>query len=112
MLTALLITFVSLGGLCALLAIPLILRRIGPNWLYGLRTTKTMRDSKTWYDANAYAGNCLVVAGIFIASFPVILYLVLPNLHPAAFAIASAAVVLIAVLVTVVQSLRYLNTLA
>jgi uncharacterized membrane protein len=46
------------------LAIPLRLRRIPPNRLYGVRTRATLADETTWYDVNARSGHDLLVAGV------------------------------------------------
>jgi uncharacterized membrane protein len=46
------------------ISIPLILRKIPPNVLYGFRTKKTLSDSRIWYEANAIGGKYLVVASI------------------------------------------------
>jgi hypothetical protein len=45
------------------LAVPLWLRRIPPNSLYGVRFRRTLADPKVWYDVNARAGRNLVVIG-------------------------------------------------
>jgi uncharacterized membrane protein len=57
--------------LCAFLAaisLPLALRLIGPNSLYGFRTPATLADRDLWYSANAFAGRALLVAAAFAAS--------------------------------------------
>jgi uncharacterized membrane protein len=46
------------------LAIPLWLRRVPPNALYGVRFRSTLTDPEVWYDLNARAGRDLVVIGI------------------------------------------------
>ena len=57
------LVYASLSGLLALLAIPLILRRIPPNPLYGLRVPATYRDEQVWYDANAASGRDFAIFG-------------------------------------------------
>ena len=52
-----------LSSLLVLLAIPLILRRVPPNPLYGLRVPATYKDEQVWYDANAASGRDFVVFG-------------------------------------------------
>jgi uncharacterized membrane protein len=54
------------GALVTLLAVPLMLRRVPPNALYGLRVPATFRDDGVWYDANAASGRDLFVLGIVI----------------------------------------------
>lgn len=57
------LVFALFGLIVALLAIPLILRRVPPNPLYGLRVPATFRDEQVWYDANAASGRDLIVLG-------------------------------------------------
>jgi hypothetical protein len=49
--------------LLVLLSIPLILRRIPPNPLYGLRVPATYKDEQVWYDANAASGRDFAIFG-------------------------------------------------
>jgi hypothetical protein len=49
-------------ALIALIAVPLVLRKVGPNRWYGLRTAATLADRALWYDANAWAGWALLCA--------------------------------------------------
>jgi hypothetical protein len=59
------------GLVVALLAIPLLLRRVPPNPLYGLRVPATFRDEGVWYDANAASARDLLAYAvvIFLAAF-------------------------------------------
>jgi uncharacterized membrane protein len=57
---ALSITF----ALLAALNVPLMLRRIRPNGLYGFRTPRTLSSPEVWYPANAFAGRALLIAAI------------------------------------------------
>jgi uncharacterized membrane protein len=58
--------FAVLGAVLAVLAVPLMLRRVPPNPLYGLRVPATFRDAQVWYDANAASGRDLLVLGIVL----------------------------------------------
>ena len=51
------------GILLIALAVPLWLRRIPPNLLYGVRFKSTLADNAVWYEINAVAGRNLVVIG-------------------------------------------------
>src|SRR5262245_40099070 len=55
-------------------ALPLIFGLIPPNRGYGVRTTKTLSSSESWYRANRYGGWVLVLASI--------LYLVIAAIVP------------------------------
>jgi hypothetical protein len=48
------------------LSIPLIMKWIGPNGLYGYRVAKTMNNPDIWYRANSVLGVDLLIAGILI----------------------------------------------
>lgn len=59
--------YVLVGLVFALLGTPLALRRVPPNWVYGFRTARTMRDPDVWYAANRIAGIDLVLCGLAFA---------------------------------------------
>lgn len=61
------LTGLIIGGL----AIPLLLGKVPPNELYGIRTAKTMSSPAIWYAANAYGGKALLMAGIATAAIGV-----------------------------------------
>jgi len=62
---------VSLSIACVVLAavsIPMILQKVPPNPLYGLRTKLTLSKSEIWYPANAFSGRMLLgAAGLSLA---------------------------------------------
>jgi uncharacterized membrane protein len=64
----------GVGLLLALLAIPMLLRRVPPNPFYGLRVPSTYADEWVWYEANALAGRDMVALGVLLF----VLALVLP----------------------------------
>jgi hypothetical protein len=59
----LLITYLAGGVLLILLAVPMRLKKIRPNYFYGVRVAKTLNDPEAWYAANAYAAGYLMAAG-------------------------------------------------
>ncbi len=70
-----LLALYSLGGLLlAGLSVPLILRRIKPNGLYGFRVPATLNDPQLWYKVNEYAGRRFLVTGLITAIGSIILY--------------------------------------
>lgn len=54
------------GLLLSLLAIPLILRRVPPNAVYGVRTKASFASDADWYRINAIGGRYLVFSGIIV----------------------------------------------
>ncbi len=77
--------------LIVLVSVPLILRIVPPNGIYGFRTSLTMSSAAIWYPANAFAGWALllaaVAAGVLLTFLPVGHAVVvavgqLPGAHP------------------------------
>lgn len=59
------ITFLLVGAaVVAAASIPLILKAVPPNRIYGFRTRKTLSNEALWYRANAFAGWALLIAAI------------------------------------------------
>jgi uncharacterized membrane protein len=54
------------GLLILLLAIPMILRRVPPNAIYGVRTEASFASDSDWYRINAIGGRYLAVSGLVI----------------------------------------------
>ena len=57
----------------AILSVPLILRVVPPNGVYGFRTSATFSDPAIWYSANAFLGWALLVAAITGATLLIML---------------------------------------
>ncbi|HYO94301.1 MAG TPA: SdpI family protein [Polyangiaceae bacterium] len=61
-------TFLIASGVLVVVALPLVLGKIPPNGLYGLRLEATLEDSTVWYEANRVAGrDLLLVAAASVA---------------------------------------------
>jgi uncharacterized membrane protein len=102
--------FVATGLLLAGLSVPLILRWVKPNGIYGFRTPKTLSDERIWYDANAYAGRALLaVGGGYVAASVVFYFVFRPDF--VAYNITCTAVILGGLLVATLLSFRYLRSL-
>ena len=57
----------------AIISIPLILRLVPPNGLYGFRTGATQSSRAIWYPANAFMGWALLAAAAISATLLVVL---------------------------------------
>ncbi len=69
-------TTVLLLILCALVAVaavPLMLKLIPPNPIYGIRTARTTSDAATWFGVNEVAGRAFLVAA-GVAAILLIMY--------------------------------------
>ncbi len=103
--------FVIILG-CSLLfiviAIPLALRKVPRNVLYGFRTRATMANDEIWFEANAHFGRGLIVASLFGLCVAGVLY----ALHPfpqEVFLPVSLLVLVAPSLVAVVRTLRFIR---
>ena len=52
------------AGVIAVVSIPLILKMVPPNHLYGFRTPSTLSNRELWYRANVFAGWALLIAAV------------------------------------------------
>ena len=59
-------TFIFIGVVFVILGIPLILKKVKPNWFYGFRTPTTVKDKELWYKINRQVGREFIFAGIIV----------------------------------------------
>lgn len=104
----LMILYVGLGLLLALIAIPLILEQVRPNWAYGFRLRRTLENPQVWYAVNKYGGKRLLAAGLGMSLSAVLIYLV-PGLDLQTYALTCLVVFSILLTVAMAQTMRYLN---
>jgi uncharacterized membrane protein len=73
----------AIGPVLILFSIPLMLRWIPPNRVYGFRVPATLRNRSVWYDANAVAAHhfCLLGLGMSVLEFVLPLSLRTPVLR-------------------------------
>ncbi len=102
--------YVVSGLFLAAISVPLIMRRIPPNSLYGFRISQTLDNPTLWYSVNEYAGRYLLLTGLGTALGAAVLYLV-PGLTVDAYALACLAVVAVLLITSIVQSFRFLRRL-
>ncbi|HQA83533.1 MAG TPA: SdpI family protein [Syntrophales bacterium] len=69
-----LITILVCCAIFCLVSIPLVLRKVPRNPIYGYRTRTTLRDDKTWYEANAYFSRRFLIASVLSACIALLLH--------------------------------------
>ena len=77
-------------------AVPLMLRRVPPNPIYGLRVRATFADPSVWYDANAASGRDLFWLGAAIVVAAVVLPRVASGSAPTVLGVGSVVGALMA----------------
>jgi len=60
------------GLLLIAVSVPMMLRRVPPNDVYGLRVPATLQDEQVWYDANAASGRDMVLFGVIVVLFSLV----------------------------------------
>ena len=103
-------TVLILVAVFILLAVPLILKKVPRNSLYGFRVKATLEDDTVWYEANAYFGRAFLAASLLSAALIVLLYRL--NAVPESdFMNASLAVLIVPQLLVVVLTLRFIRSI-
>lgn len=92
----------------AVVAIPLALRKIPRNSIYGFRTQATLSDDFVWYEANAHFGRGILIAGIVSAVAMLILYNI-PGVYPECFLKLSIIVLAVPPLVAALMTQRFIR---
>jgi uncharacterized membrane protein len=103
-------TILGLSLVLILVAIPLALRKVRPNVVYGYRTRATLGDEDVWYEANAYFGRRLIVASLCGAAAAWALHVLKP-LPPDVFLPVSMAVLVAPTLVAGLATARFVRAL-
>lgn len=106
----LLFTFAVSGAILALIALPLIDRRIKPNLWYGFRVRATLEDEALWYAVNVHGGQRLLMAGLVTLIAAIGLYFI-PNLSLDMYAVLMAVISIGTLSIGFAQTFRYLDRL-
>ena len=104
------VTILAVSALLIVIAIPLALRCIPRNIIYGFRTRTTMANDVTWHEANAYFGRALVISALCGAALGYVIHLLQP-FSPAVFLPVSVLVLAGPTLVATVATARHVRTL-
>jgi uncharacterized membrane protein len=100
--------YISGGLVLILLAIPLILRKIPPNPVYGFRIQWTLEDPELWYSVNAYTGKWLVFVGICAILGAAGLALI-PGISLNVYAFGNLGIFVASFTLAIVQAVRFLR---
>ncbi len=103
-------TILGLSLVLILVAIPLALRKVGPNVVYGYRTRATLASEDVWYEANAYFGRSLIVACLCGALAIWAVYVLRP-VPPELFLPVSLLILVAPAAVATVSTARFIRTL-
>jgi uncharacterized membrane protein len=105
-----LITILGCSAVFAALSIPLILRKVPPNPVYGYRTRATLNDEALWYEVNAYFGVRFLVASL-VSAFVAVGLFEWRGLSPAAYLDVSIALLLAPVAIAGLLTSRFVRAI-
>jgi uncharacterized membrane protein len=63
----------AIGIVLIVTSVPLLLRWVPPNHLFGLRISATLRDRSVWYDANALCARHMLLLGALLVGLEFVL---------------------------------------
>ena len=109
--TTLLILHVTSGVLLMALSLPLLWEKIPPNGLYGFRVRATLENPQIWYAANKFAAKRLLMAGAVFVAAALILYFI-PGVRVDTYSLGCLFLFAVPFVIGLVQSLRYVKSLA
>jgi hypothetical protein len=109
--TTLLILHVSSGLLLILLSLPLLWGKVPPNGLYGFRMRATLEDPIIWYAVNKFAAKRMLWSGVIFVDAALILYFI-PGVTVDVYAVGCLFLFVVPLTIGLVQSVRYMKSLA
>ena len=100
-----------LGGLVVILAIPLLLKKVKPNRVYGLTFILARESNRTWYAANQFFGACLLVAGLITVAGTLVIWgsKLMRSSNKGLLAVETLLVVAPVAIAYIVAAMRYRN---
>ncbi len=100
-----------IGIIIVILAIPLLIKKVRPNRVYGLTFVLAQESNRTWYAANQFLGACLLIAGLITVVGTLIIWggKLFRSSNKTLLLIEAALVVVPAVIAYIVAAARFRN---
>ena len=87
----------ALGPVLLVLSIPLLLRWVPRNYVYGFRIAATLRSDAVWYEANARFARHTLALGLLMIALELTLPRSMRNVTLGAVALVGLATIIVAV---------------
>lgn len=104
-----LVTVLGCAVVLAGLAVPMVLRKVPRNLVYGYRTRFTLSDDYVWYEANAHFGRGMLLACLVTAIAVTVLYR-LPGISPQGFLNLTVVVLVAPLAMAILATWRFTRT--
>jgi len=105
------LAFILIGILEIILGIPLLLKKVKPNWLYGFRLPKTLSSDEIWYKSNKYVGRDLIVVGIIVILGSLFLLIFKTDSLAIGISLLSILLIILPIIVILIRGFNYLKEL-
>ena len=93
------------GVLLFAVGVPLALKLVPPNSVYGVRTAKTRASLEVWYASNRSAGINMAITGIAIAAAALVIPRLMPDYSEGVRVLVVAVIVILAILIMLARIL-------
>jgi len=93
------------------MSIPLIMGKVPPNGMFGVRVRKTIENEELWYRANAYFGKDFLIASTLVLALCIALYFKRNGMDTNTFLLVVSVVLTVPYIVAVVKTFIYLKRL-
>jgi hypothetical protein len=103
--------YVGAGLFLIVISLPLLLKKIPPNPVYGFRLAPALEDPRIWYATNAHSAKRLMLAGASSVIAAIALHFV-PAITVDIYALGCLVVFAIVAIVGLVQSVKYMKAMA
>ncbi|MCL4800818.1 MAG: SdpI family protein [Burkholderiales bacterium] len=104
------VTVLAVSALLVVIAVPLALRKVPRNAVYGFRTCATLASEELWLAANAHFGRGLIAASLCGAALAAGAYLLRP-LPPELMVPATVFMMAVPSLLAALATLRYVRAM-
>lgn len=105
-----LVTVLVIDLVFVVLSIPLILRKVPRNIVYGFRTRAALADDFVWYETNAYFGRGLAVSSL-ISAVAVLMLHELNGVSQRFFFVSTIGALVLPPLVPILLTLRFARSM-
>jgi len=102
-------TFIFVGALEIIMGLPLMYGKIKPNWLYGFRTPKTVKNEELWYKINEQTGRGFIISGMIVILIALVFMIFNFDFDIGIVALIQAFIMIILVLIVLFRGLSLIK---
>jgi len=101
--------FIFLGAIEIIFGVPLFLKKVPPNRIYGYRCSRIGNNKDLWFAVNKLAGKYLILSGICLIVISVLLMIFFKNSNEELLRIVNTAAVIIPLAAAIIRCEKFLK---